>query len=183
MIYIKTYENFRHIKDFREKREPKIGDYVRLTDEFYDEAIKNVGYVSAYNMTNKVYRIAVGEIVNYNEETKLYSVYFDEYEFWQIEYDDISIDDIKSFSSNKEDLENLPGVGDYVLLSGDDIFQVVSRERSNLRWSNFEYRVKKLNPGPHDGKGPVYTNDDSIKHFSKHKEDLVAIVSAKKYNL
>ena len=192
MKYIKSYEKidqtpieFSHIKQYREKRPPMIGDYVRMTDEFYDDAIKNVDYVSGYNMKTKLYRIAVGQISGYNKNTKEYEIYFEEYEFWHLKYT-ATIDDIRSYAKSRKNLENLPVVGDYVILGFDKyqyICKVISRKRSDLRWSTMDFIVKKLEIGLHDGKGIITTTDQSISHFSKNLEELEGIVSANKYNI
>jgi len=184
MKYIKEY--FNPIKDHKENRLPTIGDYVIFTDDFYDEKIKDISYVGKHSLDNKLYRNVIGEIVDYypGYPTK-YFVYFDKNEFWREQYV-ASIEDIKSYSKVKEDLENLPNVGDYVILGSDNyiyICKVISKEKSDLRWTNYNYTVKKLNPGPHDGKGVINTNDDSIRYWSKDIGELETIIDAKKYNL
>jgi hypothetical protein len=191
MRHLKTFEHieeprqFSHIKQYREKRPPMIGDYVRFTDEFYDNIIGDTDYVTRYNRENKIYRIAVGQIIDYNEDTKEYKITFDKYEFWKLKIL-ATIDDIRSYAENRVRLENLPMVGDYVILGGggtDYICKVLTRKRSELRWTNFDYVVKRLEIGIHGDKDIINTSDESIKHFSKNKEDLERIITANKYNI
>jgi hypothetical protein len=189
MRHLKTFEQieeptvFSHIKQYREKRPPMIGDYVRMTDKYYDEIIGDADYVTRYNRENKIYRIAVGQIIDYNENTKEYKITFDKYEFWKLKVL-ATIDEIRSYAKDRRNLEKLPMVGDYVILGGDNyICEVLARKRSELRWTNFDYSVKKLEIGIHDGKGIISTTDESIKYFSKNKEDLERIIDMKKYNI
>ena len=181
MKHIKKFE-FYNTKEFTSDSEPEINDYVRLNEDFYESKIPEY-FIPRENDTDYKYRI--GKIIGYNENTKHYNVKFDKYELWNNNFL-VKREQIKSYSKKIEDLENLPSVGDYCLLGWDntELCKVIKKERvENFRWASIDYKVKKMNPGPHDDKGIIQTDDDSMKYWSSDINDMKSIIASKKFNL
>ena len=181
MKHIKKFE-FYNTKEFTSDSEPQVGDYVRLYEDFYESKIPEY-FKPRENDTDYKYRI--GKIIEYNEKTKKYKVYFDKYELWNNNFL-VKREQIKSYSKI-EDLENMPSVGDYCLLGFSGYYylcEVIKKERvKDFRWSSINYEVKKLNIGIHDGTGIISTDDESIRYWSSNIDDLKAIIKADKFNL
>jgi hypothetical protein len=182
MKHIKKFE-FYNTKEFTRDSEPEINDYVRLNEDFYESKIPEY-FTPRKNDTDYKYRI--GKIIGYNEHTEYYNVKFDKYELWNNNFL-VKREQIKSYSKKIEDLENLPSVGDYCLIGFSgyyDLCEVIKKERNiNLRWSSINYSLKRLNPGPHDGKGLIDASDELIRHWSSDINDMISIIAASKFNL